>query len=68
MSKTPSGRSSWVTSKNQSDEVGEEAANRDIAGTGPWEMMEHKDNEFWRMNAVEGPLAADTAFRRIDLP
>ena len=70
MSKTPSGRSSWVTSKKQSDEVGEEAANRDIAGTGPWEMMEHKDNEFWRMNAVQDhwrqtPHFAELIFREV---
>ena len=70
MAKTPSGSSNWVTSKKQSDEIGMEAANRDIAGTGPWEMIEHRDNEIWRMAAVEDhwrqtPAFAELVFREI---
>lgn len=70
MAKTPSGSSNWVTSKKQSDEIGIEAANRDIAGTGPWEIIEHRDNELWRMAAVENhwrqtPSFAELIFREI---
>lgn len=70
LAKTPSGSSNWVTSKKQSDTLGEEAANRDIAGTGPWEMVEHRDNELWRMRAVEDhwrqtPAFAELIFREI---
>ncbi len=70
MAKTPSGSSNWVTSKKQSDEIGVEAANRDIAATGPWEIIEHRDNEIWRMAAVEDhwrqtPTFAELIFREI---
>jgi ABC-type transport system substrate-binding protein len=30
-----------------------EAANLDIATTGPWEIDDHRTGEFWRMKAVE---------------
>jgi len=43
MAKAPSGPSNWVVSKDQSEEIGMEAANRDIAGTGPWSMEEHRE-------------------------
>jgi len=62
LAKTPSGSSNWVVSKKQSDEIGVEAANREIAGTGPWEIIEHRDNEFWRMNAVEDHWRQTPAF------
>ena len=70
LAKTPSGSSNWVVSKAQSDDVGVEVANRDIAGTGPWELIEARDNEFWRMNAVEDhwrqtPAFAELIFREI---
>ncbi|HIL30990.1 MAG TPA: ABC transporter substrate-binding protein [Dehalococcoidia bacterium] len=70
LAKTPSGSSNWVVSKSQSDEIGVEAANRDISGTGPWSMEEHHDNEFWRMAAVEDhwrqtPAFAELIFREI---
>lgn len=70
MAKAPSGSSNWVVSKNQSEEIGVEAANRDISGTGPWEMVEHHDNSFWRMTAVEDhwrqtPSFAELIFREI---
>ncbi|MEE8465558.1 MAG: ABC transporter substrate-binding protein [Dehalococcoidia bacterium] len=70
LAKTPSGSSNWVVSKAQSDDIGIEAANRDIAGTGPWELAETRDNEFWRMNAVEDhwrqtPAFAELIFREI---
>ena len=47
------GSSSWVVSKKQSEEIGIEAASRDIAATGPWEIQEHAAGEYWRMSAVE---------------
>ncbi len=51
--RTPSGIASWITSKKQSEELGVEAADKDIAGTGPWEIIEHEDAQFWKMRAVE---------------
>ena len=70
LAKAPSGSSNWVVSKDQSEAIGIETANRDIAGTGPWEMVEHRENEFWRMNAVEDhwrqtPSFAELIFREI---
>ncbi len=70
LAKTPSGSSNWVVSKAQSDEIGVEKANRDISGTGPWSMEEHRENEFWRMAAVEDhwrqtPAFAELIFREI---
>ena len=47
------GASSWVVSKKQSEELGVEAASKDIAATGPWEIVEHQSAAFWRMDAVE---------------
>ncbi len=43
----------YVVSKKQTDEIGAEAANRNIAATGPWEIVEHRSGEFWKMRAVE---------------
>ena len=42
----------YVVSKKQTEEVGAEAANRNIAGTGPWEVSEHRSGEFWKLRAV----------------
>lgn len=43
----------YVVSKEQTAEIGAEAANRNIAATGPWEIVEHRSGEFWKMRAVE---------------
>ncbi|MFQ6027171.1 MAG: ABC transporter substrate-binding protein, partial [Dehalococcoidia bacterium] len=43
----------YVVSKKQTDDIGAEAANVDIAATGPWEIGQHRSGEFWRMRAVE---------------
>jgi peptide/nickel transport system substrate-binding protein len=43
----------WIVSKAQSDELGEEEATRMAAGTGPWEIVEHRTGEFWRFDAVQ---------------
>ena len=66
----PSGIASWVTSKKQSDELGVEAADKDIAATGPWEIIEHRPAQFWRMRAVENhwrktPYFAELEFQEI---
>jgi peptide/nickel transport system substrate-binding protein len=66
----PSGIASWVTSKKQSDELGVEAADKDIAATGPWEIVEHRPAQFWRMRAVENhwrktPHFAELEFQEI---
>ena len=53
MTTSPGGSGTWIVSKKQSDEIGVEAANGDIAATGPWELVEFKTAEFWRMEAVE---------------
>ena len=47
------GSSTSVVSKKQSDEIGIEAADQDIAASGPWEIVEHRSAEFWKMRAVE---------------
>ncbi len=66
----PSGIASWVTSKKQSDELGVEAADKDIAATGPWEIVEHRPAQYWRMRAVENhwrktPHFAELEFQEI---
>ena len=45
--------STFIVSKKQSDEIGVDAASQDIAATGPWEIVEHRTGEFWKMAAVE---------------
>tara|TARA_B100000029_G_scaffold101551_1_gene91895 strand:- start:405 stop:2102 length:1698 start_codon:yes stop_codon:yes gene_type:complete len=47
------GSSSWVVSQAQSEEIGVEAASKDIAATGPWQIEEHASGEFWRFSKVE---------------
>ncbi|NQW23091.1 MAG: ABC transporter substrate-binding protein [SAR202 cluster bacterium] len=47
------GASTWIVSKKQSDEIGAEAASKDIAATGPWQIEEHSSGEFWKMSAVQ---------------
>ena len=48
---------SWGISKKQWDElvaeVGEDEANRQLVGTGPWEMVDHRTTEFWKFKAVQ---------------
>ena len=43
----------WIMSKAQVDDVGEDAADKNGAGTGPWDFVEAKSGEFWKFNAVE---------------
>ncbi len=42
-----------VVSKKQFEELGDDEASRNAAGTGPWEILEHKTGEFWKFGAVE---------------
>ena len=48
----PSAGGSWISSKKQSDGEGEDQANRLGAGTGPWEIIDHRTNDFWKYDAV----------------
>ena len=43
----------WIVSKKQAEELGQEAASRDGAGTGPFEIVEHQTGQTWTMKAVE---------------
>lgn len=49
----PFGGGTWVSSKKQSDEMGEEEVDRNIAATGPWEFVEEGSGQFWRMKGLE---------------
>lgn len=49
--RTPNSGAPLIVSKKQVDEVGEEEADQNCAGTGPWELVEHTA-EFWRFKAV----------------
>ena len=49
----PGASATWIFSKKQVDQEGEERMNRNGAGTGPWEIMEHRTGEFWKFNAVQ---------------
>ncbi len=68
--RVPSGIASWIVSKKQSDEIGIEAADKDIAATGPWEIVEHRPAQYWRMKAVQDhwrqtPYFAELEFQEI---
>ena len=43
----------FIMSKKQVDDLGEEAASRVPAATGPWEFAEARTGEFWRFEAVQ---------------
>ncbi|MDA1128849.1 MAG: ABC transporter substrate-binding protein [Chloroflexi bacterium] len=47
------GSSSWVVSEKQSEEIGIDAASRDIAATGPWEIESAESGISWNLNAVQ---------------
>ena len=50
MISSPSG---FIMSKKQVDDVGEEAASANGAGTGPWEFVEARSGQFWKFEAVQ---------------
>ncbi len=67
---SPGGAGSWIISKKQTDELGMEAANNQIAATGSWDLAEFSTGSFWRMEAVENhwrktPHFAEMYFREI---
>ena len=67
---SPGGAGSWIISKKQTDELGQEAANSQIAATGSWDLVEFSTGSFWRMEAVENhwrktPYFAEMYFREI---
>jgi peptide/nickel transport system substrate-binding protein len=49
--RTPSAIDTWIVSKQQTEEIGEEAANTNIAATGPYEIEEHSIG-VWRLRTV----------------
>ena len=49
---TPGGASTFIASKKQTEELGVEGASTQIAATGPWEIVDHRTGEFWKMQAV----------------
>ena len=60
----------WIVSKKQTDEIGAEEANGQIAATGSWDLVEFRTGEFWRMEAVldhwrKTPHFAELIFREI---
>ena len=67
---SPSGAGTWIVSKKQTDELGADEANGQIAATGSWDLVEFRTGEFWRMEAVEDhwrktPHFAELIFREI---
>ena len=67
---SPGGAGTWIISKKQTDELGAEAANGQIAATGSWDLVGFNTGEFWRMEAVENhwrktPHFAEMYFREI---
>ncbi|MCH9018074.1 MAG: hypothetical protein IIB89_09980, partial [Chloroflexi bacterium] len=47
------GLSTSIVSKKQSDELTPTVASKDIAMTGPWEIVDHSDGAFWKFTAVQ---------------
>ena len=67
---SPGGSATWIASKKQTDEIGAEEANGQIAATGSWDLVEFRTGEFWRMEAVldhwrKTPHFAELIFREI---
>lgn len=67
---SPGGSGTWIVSKAQSEELGPEEANGQIAATGSWNLVDSRTSEFWRMEAVENhwrktPHFAELIFQEI---
>ena len=67
---SPGGGGTWIISEKQTDELGAEEANGQIAATGSWDLVEFRTGEFWRMEAVQDhwrktPHFAELIFREI---
>ena len=65
MSTSPGGSASWIASKKQTEELGIEEANKQIAATGPWDVVGNRTGEFWRMQAVEDHWRKTPAFSEL---
>ena len=61
------GTSGNVVSKKQSEELGVEDAKLDTAMTGPWELVETKTGEFWKMKAFQDHWNKVPAFAELTL-
>lgn len=67
---SPGGSGTWIISKKQTEELGAEEANGQIAATGSWNLVDYRTGEFWRMEAVENhwrktPHFAELIFQEI---
>jgi peptide/nickel transport system substrate-binding protein len=49
----PGGSSTFIASKKQTEKLGVQAASTQMAATGPWDVVDHRTGEFWRMAAVK---------------
>ncbi len=47
------GSSSWVVSQAQSEDIGIDAASKDIAATGPWQIESSESGISWKFSSVE---------------
>ena len=43
---SPGGGATFISSKKQTEELGVEEASKQIAATGPWEIVDHRTAEF----------------------
>ena len=59
---TPGGASTFIASKKQTEELGVEEASANMAATGPWEIIDHRTGEFWKMQAVRDHWRHTPAF------
>jgi ABC-type transport system substrate-binding protein len=65
MTTSPGGSATWIASKKQTEELGMEEANKQIAATGPWDVVGNRTGEFWRMQAVEDHWRKTPAFAEL---
>ena len=57
---SPGGSGTWIISKKQTDELGAEEANGQIAATGPWDLVEFRTRRVLADGSRAGPLAQDS--------
>ncbi len=62
---SPHNNGTYIISKKHVDAVGEDEANRGVAGTGPWEFAEARTGEFWKFNAVQDHWRQTPAFAEL---
>ena len=69
--RNPWAGSTWVASKKQSDELGEEESNNRTALTGPWVLSEAETAQFWKFQAVDSHWRKTPFFQELvfwDIP